>query len=145
MQSDADKRAAQALFRRARWLNWRGRRQQALTLCQQAVQRDYPRAYTDVAARGTTCVPSSVAAPWTWRSLTACIASSSPLRDFINVERCCAPRAARAGKPDSGLVHRDRDLKAAARVGTFLPAGRTTPLCLGPRQYPIMLSLEQSH
>lgn len=45
MQSDADKRAAQALFRRARWLNWLGRRHEALSLCQQAVMRDYPRAY----------------------------------------------------------------------------------------------------
>jgi Methyltransferase domain len=43
--ADADMRVAQALFRRARLLNWIGRRQAARALCQQAVARNYGRAY----------------------------------------------------------------------------------------------------
>ena len=46
-QSDADQRAARALFRRARLNQWLGRRGTALALCRQAVERaDYSRAYT---------------------------------------------------------------------------------------------------
>jgi len=43
--SDTQTRAGQALFRRARWLNWLGRRQAALTLCREAVAHNYGRAY----------------------------------------------------------------------------------------------------
>jgi hypothetical protein len=41
------RRAARALFRRARWQRWLGRTPQALALCRQAVEHaDYSRAYT---------------------------------------------------------------------------------------------------
>ncbi|HEY2274178.1 MAG TPA: class I SAM-dependent methyltransferase [Steroidobacteraceae bacterium] len=47
LASDADQRAARALFRRARLQHWLGRRGEALALCRQAVDRaDYSRAYT---------------------------------------------------------------------------------------------------
>jgi hypothetical protein len=47
LSSDADQRAARALFRRARLQHWLGRRSAALALCRQAVDRaDYSRAYT---------------------------------------------------------------------------------------------------
>lgn len=47
LSSDADQRAARALFRRARLQHWLGRRGEALALCRQAVDRaDYSRAYT---------------------------------------------------------------------------------------------------
>ena len=43
----SDRRAARALFRRARLQRWLGRRSEALALCRQAVERaDYSRAYT---------------------------------------------------------------------------------------------------
>jgi hypothetical protein len=46
-QSDEAQRAARALFRRARWQHWLGRRNEALALCRAAVERaDYSRAYT---------------------------------------------------------------------------------------------------
>ena len=46
-ESDEAKRAARALFRRARLQHWLGRRSEALSLCRQAVDRaDYSRAYT---------------------------------------------------------------------------------------------------
>ena len=45
-QSAAARRAARALFHRARWQSWLGRREQALALCRQAVTHaDYSRAY----------------------------------------------------------------------------------------------------
>ena len=45
--SDEGQRAARALFRRARLQHWLGRRNEALALCRQAVDRaDYSRAYT---------------------------------------------------------------------------------------------------
>ncbi len=47
LSSEADQRAARALFRRARLQRWLGRRSEALALCRQAVDRaDYSRAYT---------------------------------------------------------------------------------------------------
>jgi hypothetical protein len=43
----SDQHAARALFRRARLQHWLGRRNEALALCRQAVERaDYSRAYT---------------------------------------------------------------------------------------------------
>jgi hypothetical protein len=42
----AERRVARGLFRRARWQQWLGRPERALTLCRQAVQHaDYSRAY----------------------------------------------------------------------------------------------------
>jgi hypothetical protein len=47
LSADADQQAARALFRRARLQHWLGRRNEALALCRQAVERaDYSRAYT---------------------------------------------------------------------------------------------------
>jgi len=47
LSADADQHAARALFRRARLQHWLGRRNEALALCRQAVERaDYSRAYT---------------------------------------------------------------------------------------------------
>jgi len=47
LSADADRQAARALFRRARLQHWLGRRNEALALCRQAVERaDYSRAYT---------------------------------------------------------------------------------------------------
>jgi methyltransferase family protein len=47
ISADADQHAARALFRRARLQHWLGRRNEALALCRQAVERaDYSRAYT---------------------------------------------------------------------------------------------------
>jgi len=47
LSADADQHAARALFRRARLQHWLGRRDEALALCRQAVERaDYSRAYT---------------------------------------------------------------------------------------------------
>jgi hypothetical protein len=41
-----NRRAARALFHRARWQSWLGHKEQALALCREAVQRaDYSRAY----------------------------------------------------------------------------------------------------
>jgi Methyltransferase domain len=46
-QSEDARRAARALFRRARLQRWLGRRKEALALCREAVERaDYSRAYT---------------------------------------------------------------------------------------------------
>jgi hypothetical protein len=46
-QSERARRAARALFRRARWQHWLGRRSAALALCREAVATaDYSRAYT---------------------------------------------------------------------------------------------------
>jgi len=46
-QSEDARRAARALFRRARLQRWLGRRSEALALCREAVERaDYSRAYT---------------------------------------------------------------------------------------------------
>jgi hypothetical protein len=46
-RSEDAQRAARALFRRARLQHWLGRRNEALALCRQAVERaDYSRAYT---------------------------------------------------------------------------------------------------
>ena len=46
-QSQEGQQAARALFRRARLKHWLGRRNEALALCRQAVERaDYSRAYT---------------------------------------------------------------------------------------------------
>ncbi len=46
-EPDEAQRAARALFRRARLQHWLGRRNEALALCRQAVDRaDYSRAYT---------------------------------------------------------------------------------------------------
>jgi len=47
LSANADQHAARALFRRARLQHWLGRRNEALALCRQAVERaDYSRAYT---------------------------------------------------------------------------------------------------
>ncbi|HET7757903.1 MAG TPA: class I SAM-dependent methyltransferase [Steroidobacteraceae bacterium] len=46
LQQQHARRAARALYRRARWQHWLGRRERALALCHQAVeQADYSRAY----------------------------------------------------------------------------------------------------